>query len=360
MLARLLRLPLTRRQAVAPLIGVSEMMKSHVDNPAIDYLPQGIRSPLSAGKAVMNLARLMRANRPAAIVCWMYHAMVVGSLARLLARIETPVFWNVRQSLDDPSSFTSSTRLAVAACRHLSPLPDGIIYNSSRALTLHRATGFRNDRTIVIPNGFDMPVDVSVQAKAPTVLGIAGRFHPQKDHGSFFHAAAATVRTHPNVKFRAAGTGMTAENPAVRKLMDAAHLDPRHIELLGVTDDMPSFYRSIDALVLSSRTEGFPNVVAEAMSHGKPVLATDVGDAAEIVGKTGYVVPARDPGQLANAMRQMLDLSPTAYADLARAACERIRRRYSLERIADEYRRFLMIEPEPQAEATAVTTATES
>jgi glycosyltransferase involved in cell wall biosynthesis len=293
----------------------------------------------------MSIARILRDERPTAVVCWMYHAMVVGSAARLVARSDAPFFWNVRQSLDDPSSFTASTRLAIAVCRHLSRIPDGIIYNSSRALALHGSKGFKNGQVTVIPNGFDLPNGVSITPKTPSVLGIAGRLHPQKDHASFFRAAAATARSHPNVRFKAAGLGMTPDNPAVKALMSEAGLDPRNIELLGMLDDMPSFYRGIDALVLSSRTEGFPNVVAEAMSHGKPVVATNVGDAAEIIGETGFIVPASDPDKLAEGMRRMLELSPAAYAERARSAHERISSRYSLEAIAGTYRRFLKIGP---------------
>lgn len=343
MLARLLRLPLAKRQTVVSLITVSDKMKAYVGNPAIDYRPQNIVSLSAAGRAVMSLARVLREERPTAVICWMYHAMIVGSVARLVSRSDAPFFWNVRQSLDDPSSFTASTRLAVTMCRHLSRIPDGIIYNSSRALALHGAKGFKNDHVAVIPNGFDLPNGVAITPKSPSVIGIAGRLHPQKDHASFFRAAALTARSHPNVKFMAAGLGMTPDNPAVKALMNEAGLDPRRIELLGMLDDMPSFYRGIDALVLSSRTEGFPNVVAEAMSHGKPVVATNVGDAAEIVGETGFVVPSRDPDKLAEGMRRMLELSPAAYADRARSAHERIVSQYSLEAIAGTYRRFLKI-----------------
>ena len=343
MLARLLRLPLTERQTVVPLITVSEKMKAYVGNPAIDYRPQNVVSSPAAGRAVMSVAKILREERPTAVVCWMYHAMIVGSVARLASRSDAPFFWNVRQSLDDPSSFTASTRLAISVCRHLSRIPDGIIYNSSRALALHELKGFRNGNVAVIPNGFDLPNGVAITQKAPSVLGIAGRLHPQKDHACFFRAAATTARSHPNVRFKAAGIGMTPDNPAVRALMNEAGLDPRSIELLGMLDDMPSFYHGIDALVLSSRTEGFPNVVAEAMSHGKPVVATDVGDAAEIVGETGFIVPARDPDKLADGMRRMLELSPAVYADSARSAHERIASRYSLEAIAGIYRRFLNI-----------------
>ena len=85
-------------------------------------------------------------------------------------------------------------------------------------------------------------------------------------------------------------------------MMAAAGLPEAAIELRGQVDDMAAFYRDIDVLVLSSRTEGFPNVVAEAMSHGKPVVTTDVGDAALVVGDTGVVVPPRNEQALAEGM----------------------------------------------------------
>lgn len=66
---------------------------------------------------------------------------------------------------------------------------------------------------------------------------------------------------------------------------------------------MPEFYQSIDLLVLSSRTEGFPNVIAEAMSFGKPIVTTDVGDAAAVAGRpvSPYrrAIPKRSPMQCA-------------------------------------------------------------
>ena len=74
---------------------------------------------------------------------------------------------------------------------------------------------------------------------------------------------------------------------------------------------MSGFYKTCDVFVLSSQGEAFPNVVAEAMLAGLPCIVTDVGDAAEIVGDTGWVVPANNPQALAAAMRQAI----TAMAD---------------------------------------------
>nr|AIA91139.1 Glycos_transf_1 [uncultured Rhizobium sp.] len=82
-------------------------------------------------------------------------------------------------------------------------------------------------------------------------------------------------------------------------------------------------------------------MVAEAMSFGKPVISTDVGDAAAIVGDTGFIVPPGEPARLADAVRKLLDLDQTEYAALCAAAKGRIEKSYSLLRISELYDQFL-------------------
>lgn len=343
MLARLLNISRDERTVVVSLIDVSERNRARAANPQVSYISLGIRSLIGMMGAPFELRKIIEREKPSVILCWMYHAAVVGALARSFGRYEAPVFWNVRQSLDDTASFSTSVKIAVAAGRLLSGLPQGIIYNSERARRLHGQRGFKDRNTIVIPNGFEMPPPVAAVAKVPSVFGIAARLHPQKDHATFFQAAALVHQTHPEARFRVAGVGLTADNPVVRSLLDETRLPSTSLDLCGDVSDMASFYQSIDALVLSSRTEGFPNVVAEAMSHGMPVVTTDVGDAATIVGDTGWVVPSRDPVAMAGAMRAVLSLSPEDYARMARAARERIRREYELHAIDEKYRSFLQV-----------------
>ena len=235
----------------------------------------------------------------------MYHAMVIGTIAQRIAGTNTPVFWNVRQSLDDPKALSLNTRLALRLGQLLSGMPSGIIYNSERALELHGKYGSNNRNAIIIPNGFDIPKDVPIAVKAPRIFGIAGRFHPQKDHETFFCAAAIVARANTEARFRAVENGLTLDNPAVKELLNKVGMPTASVDLCGESTDMSTFYHSIDVLVLSSRTEGFPNVVAEATSYGKPVITTDVGDAAAIVGNTGWVVPPRDPASLAAAIESV-------------------------------------------------------
>lgn len=340
MLARLLSASEERTTVVA-LGGVSPHYQAMSRNPGATFVAENALSLGALPGAISRIAQLFRRERPRAIVCWMYHAMVVGTIAGALSRTEAPIYWTVRQSLDDPSTLSRSTRAALAASKLLSGKARGIIYNSSRAKALHEDYGFASRNAIVIPNGFELPDATGIEPIHPPVFGFAGRFHPQKDFESFFRAAALAATTHPQARFAAAGEKVTASNPEIAGMMSSVGLNPALITLQGELDDMAPFYRSLHAFVLASRTEGFPNVIAEAMSYGKPVISTDVGDAAAVIGDTGFVVPPRDPEALGRAMSSLLELPRDRYMDLAAAARERIRSEYSLPAIAGKYRNFI-------------------
>lgn len=342
MLARLLQVSEDDRVLVVPLIGTSERNERLAGNPRAEFIPLGARTPLAFAGASLELAGLIRRERPTAVLCWMYHAIIAGTVAARLSWTGVPVFWNIRQSLDDPAALSRSSRAALKLAATMSRLPRGIIYNSARALGLHAERGYTHPNSVVIPNGFAMPeLQYPVRSDTPQVFGIAGRFLPKKDHATFFRAAALTLQTHPEARFVAAGFGLSPDNPEMAGLLEAAGLPPDRIDLRGELGDMAGFYHDIDALVLSSRTEGFPNVVAEAMAYGKPVVTTDVGDAAFVVGDTGYVVPPRNADKLASAMRSLLDLSPECYSARAHAARERIESHFALPAVARRYRDFV-------------------
>ncbi|MDK1385951.1 glycosyltransferase [Sinorhizobium sp. 8-89] len=343
MLARLLHNSTDERIIVVSLMGISERNRRLADNPRVVYVSLEAASLAALTGAVLRLSRLIKKERPDVILCWMYHAMIAGTVAARVARHGAQVFWNVRQSLDDPASLTRSSRLAIAMARLLSNLPSGIIYNSARALDLHRKYGYANRNAIVIPNGFELPrLPPSPSKAAARRIGIVGRFHPQKDHGTFFKAAASVIQTHPQAVFSAAGNGLSRDNPAVVELMAQAGLPVHAVDLRGEITDMAKFYQGIDLLVLSSRTEGFPNVIAEAMSYGKPIVTTDVGDAAAVAGNAGIAVPARDPEALAIAIRRILDLPAAEYARYARNARQRVENEYAITAITEKYAEFLM------------------
>jgi glycosyltransferase involved in cell wall biosynthesis len=88
---------------------------------------------------------------------------------------------------------------------------------------------------------------------------------------------------------------------------------------------------------MHSRTEGFPNVVGEAMAMGLPCVVTDVGDAAMLVADTGVVVPKEDPALLAQGIEQILCMPLEARKELGNKAKERIRSTFSIEHVCEQF-----------------------
>ncbi len=342
MLARILRKMGDSRQSVASLMTVSPVTQNLAGNAGVEYHALGLRGAQGFPGAILNLAALMRRKRPTIVMAWLYHAMIAGSLAAMLSRPSPPVIWNVRQALDDEAAMSRSTRLAMGLAARLSRRADGILYNSDRALRQHEARGYATDRSIVIPNGIALPA----RSQPPQQIrhfGVAARFHPQKDFPSLFAAAAEAFRDVPDAELVIAGPGIDGGNGALAALIADAGLPRERVHLRGAVTDMDGFYRGIDALVLASRTEGFPNVVLEAMSHGRPALSTDVGDARRLVGETGWIVPPQSPEALAAAMREMAAMQPADIAARSAAARERVAQHYAIDRIVEQYRQVLRV-----------------
>ena len=162
---------------------------------------------------------------------------------------------------------------------------------------------------------------------APLVLTV-GRLCEPKDHATLLRAWAIVEREIPEARLAIIGTG------PLRASLDAlsARLGTGPaVRILPPRPDVASAYREADAFVLSSRWEGFPYVVLEAMSHGLPVVATSVDGIPEAVedGVSGLLAPPQDPAALAEALVTVLRDSALADA-LGRAARERVAREFSL------------------------------
>ena len=304
-------------------------------------LPAG-RPPL---RGLGALVRLLRHERPDVVQGWLYHANLLAAVAGRLSGDK--VLWNIRSASPDLEIYGRSTALAVRAGAWLSPWPRVVIANSNAARRQHEVFGYRPRRWALIPNGFDLDrfrPDADAYRYVREELGLPpearlvghfGRFHPVKRHDVLLAAAARLLPRRADAHVLLAGSGVTADNPALR-----AGLPPelaRRVHFFGERHDLPRLMAALDALALSSDSESFPNVVGEAMACGVPCVVTDVGDAAEIVGPTGIVVPPGDGAALADGLDRLLALPPEATRALGAQARSRIEARYSLSRIVEQY-----------------------
>lgn len=168
-------------------------------------------------------------------------------------------------------------------------------------------------------------------------IGIIGRLERQKGHRYFLQAAAGVLEHVPDAEFWIVGTGSLDE--ALRTLVEELGIEAA-VHFLGQRSDIPDILGQLTMLVSASIWEGFPTVILEAMAACVPVVATDVSGSRELVrgGKTGLLVPARRPDELARAMLWMYrhPEQATAMAVTARREVSR----YTIEQTAEGYDRL--------------------
>ncbi len=300
---------------------------------------------------VLRLRFMAHLYRPDIIQCWMYHANLMGLTLMRPRR----TLWNIRCSDMDLSAYGPVYRWTVRAGARLSSVPRAVVVNSHHGRDFHKDIGFHPRAWVVIPNGFDTdsfrPDPAARSALRATlgipeetlVIGHVGRFDPMKDHATFFRAAREFMTLCPDVRFILAGRGMDRTNPDIMKLLPE-ETRAHQIHLLGERQDIEKVYPSFDIFTSSSRSEGFPNAVGEAMAAGVPCVATDAGDTGILMGDTGILVPRQSPEELCRAWQTLADMGPRARADLGTKARERIRACYSQElttrQYADLYRKI--------------------
>jgi glycosyltransferase involved in cell wall biosynthesis len=169
------------------------------------------------------------------------------------------------------------------------------------------------------------------------LIGMAARFHPQKDHRNFVRAAERLHKQMPEIHFLLCGLDITWQNPQLAGWVEAAGLgDCCHF--LGVRRDVSRLFAAMDIATTSSVSgEAFPVVVAEAMASRTPCVVTDVGDSALIVDKTGSVVAPGDPDALAEAWRKLIEAGPGVRHNLGMAARRRVQQHFALPVIVDRH-----------------------
>jgi glycosyltransferase involved in cell wall biosynthesis len=307
----------------------------------------GMRSTLDIPRMLWQLMWLIRVSRPDIVQTWMYHADLLGGLSARLAGNRN-VIWGIRTTeVKTGGSRTSS--VVRQLCAHLSGwVPHNIVCAAEASRRAHMVMGYDVARMVVVPNGFDLSrllatADQRTMLRAhcgfdanDVVIGNVGRFNPDKDHENFVRAAGLLVRQHAHVRFLMIGRGLDADNTELARWIFHTGR-PDCFVLLGERADMPVCLAAMDLFCLSSRTEGFPNVVGEAMAMGVPCVVTDVGDAAMLVADTGVVVPRENSVALAQGLEHLLAITPDARQQLAQKAKQRIYAEFTIERARERF-----------------------
>lgn len=350
MLYRLVARDTANRHLVVSLMGMGKygsMLQEAGVRVACLGMPQG---KLTVG-GIRTLWRLLHEEKPRVVQTWMYHADLIGGIVARLAGVKR-VIWGVHNATLVPGRSRLSTRLIAKLNALLSRwVPSAIVCCAERARAAHLSLGYADWKMLVIPNGYDLSLfqfdavaRESMRAEWEAdlhmpVIGMVARFDPEKDHVNLFDALEILKEKRIPFKAVLVGKGMDSRNLDVLDWLDRRGLKSTVI-LLGSRSDIPAVMSALDLHVLSSASEAFPNVVAEAMACCTPCVTTDVGDAAFIVGSTGWVAAAADARALADSLETAILIrarSSLEWAQLKHLARARIKDNFSIDVVSARY-----------------------
>lgn len=303
---------------------------------------------------LFSLFREIRVCTPDVVQTWMYHSDLIGGLLARLAGIKH-IYWNIRHSNLDMNKTKKSTIYIAKLCALLSRfIPTKIICCAEQAKQSHIDIGYHDRKMVVIENGYDLsrlqriqvtPLPVlneafrSLNIESKPLIGMVGRYAPEKDHNNLLQALSLLDNRGKDFFLVLAGTGVDSENETLSDLIEHYKLTNK-VLLLGAVSDIPLLMNHLDMHVLSSSSEGFPNVLAEAMACGTPCISTMAGAAERIIGETGWLVPINNSEKLADAVYDAIiefEQSKEKWNKRRIVVEQRIKENFSIDVMVDKY-----------------------
>jgi glycosyltransferase involved in cell wall biosynthesis len=211
--------------------------------------------------------------------------------------------------------------------------------------------GIAEEQCIVIPNGVDLsrfdsrssrPLRAELGlGEGEVLVGAVGNIRAPKSYDVFLRAAALLKERSPRYRFVIVGEHSMPLYEQLLSLRRELGLE-RECVFTGLRSDIAEVMHSLDVYALSSTTEGFSIACIEAMSAGKPVVATRCGGPQEILedGRSGLLVPVQDPAALAAAVDKVAN-DPALAASLGENARTRVLERYTLTGMLAAYQRLI-------------------
>jgi glycosyltransferase involved in cell wall biosynthesis len=295
---------------------------------------------------------MIRKIEPHVIYSFLAVPNIMGALMKMI-NPGVRLLMGVRGSSRDLNQYDWLYRLSFWLEARMSRFADAVIVNSRAGYDQYVQSGFPTGKMTVIHNGIDttffvtdagsgknlrlewgVPVDAAL-------VGIIGRLDPVKDHSTFLKAAGIVKQSIPQVRFVVIGDGPV-------EYLDQLKDQAKKLGLTGcirwenTRQDIQTVYNALDILCLSSKGEGFPNVIGEAMACGVPCVATRVGDIPEIIGDTGFIANPEDPISLAEELIKMLSCTPAERRELGSMASTRIKTLFGVDNMVRDTVRVIL------------------
>ena len=269
---------------------------------------------------IIKLSQFIKRENVDIVHTQLFESDIIGRIAAKLAKV--PIIISTFQNIYQwKQSKKLKERIKTIVDRITSNYyTDQLIAVSHSVKNFHiEKCGIRADKIVTLPNlvdfeklklrdGFD-PVkkrqELSLKPGVPIMINI-GRLFPQKGQKYLIQAAAKVASTFKKVKFLIVGNGFLLSD--LKREVESLQLSD-NVKFLGKRDDIPELLSISDVFVLSSLWEGLSVALLEAMAMGKPIVATNVDGALDVIKhkKEGLLVPPKDSNALTKAIIYLLE-----------------------------------------------------
>lgn len=297
-------------------------------------------------KSVTKFIIILKKISPDIIQGWMNHGNFTSILALLILNFKPIVYWNIRQSFYKNKNDLFYTKFLFLFNILFSRIPKKIIINSNISKIQLQNFGFNIDSFKFIPNGFDPNYwvrDLSFRElkrenlgieNLDFVIGYVGRYHPMKNIILLLKAFEIISINFSNSKLVIIGHKEDDFNKFEKQIFDK--IPNNQIILLNQIYDINKYYSIFDLFTLCSVSEGFPNVLGEAMSCELCCISTNVGEAPALLQDVGFIIPVDDLDALVSKMTNCIEnLEMTK--NMGILARNKIVKTYSLQNTVNQY-----------------------
>jgi len=298
--------------------------------------------------SVKNMYLIFKDERPDVVHTWMYHSDLIGGLVAKIANVKH-IVWGIRNTDLMKGTGLITRIIGVINAIFSYFIPNKILVVSNSALIKHTNYKYCSRKMVVIPNGFLTPAKLFSQKgnnlfrnqlgfhSSSILIGSVGRFNEYKDHRTFIEASLILldlVGSSYDVNFLIIGKNVN-NNFLHNLIRESPHFDRFHF--YEETNNLNKHYSIFDIFCLHSLSEGFPNVLAEAMLMGCLCVSTDVGDARIILNDDERIVPGQSPILLAKKLFETINLKKIDKDKIKLSNIQRISSSYSLQKMKESY-----------------------
>lgn len=268
----------------------------------------GIKKDIFSLFKFVKLFFLIKKLKPNLVHTWLYHSNLIGGLLAKLLGVKR-IYWSIHHDFEYSSIFSMIEMKILIIFSYF--IPDKIVFCSAASYKNHITKGYKENCSKIITNGvstsrFKPNINFKNQIRSRLniseeclLLGNISRYHPLKDHELLLKSLSILNNYKINFKCILVGKGLDQNNLDLQyKLRNYDLLDK--VILYGKSFEVEKLINAFDINILSSKKESFPMVLLESMSSGIPCISTNVGDAKQIIGNTGWVIEVSDHNALAS------------------------------------------------------------